>query len=278
MRSGKKTVPVLLFILISPLFACDKLVQDIIDIVDEKMSPIPNPVSLTILYDNYRYVHRTRTNWGFSCLVEGAEKTILFDTGYRPEVLWHNINFMEKDVHGIDIIVLSHNHSDHVGGLMSILEKNANVTVYIPSAFPQEFFNDVEKTGARVVKVTGPAIICNGVYTTGQMGQDIPEQGMVLDTIRGLVLISGCSHPGIVEMLEQAMAITEKDVYLSLGGYHLLRHSNKEAAKIVQKFKNLGVSKCGATHCTGDHVIDMFKEAYGDDYIDMGTGRTIHID
>ncbi|MBN2000121.1 MBL fold metallo-hydrolase [candidate division KSB1 bacterium] len=277
MKATKNAIMIFLYLFFSILIAGDQLIEEKTHVIDEKTLPISNPITLTILYDNYIFLENTRADWGFSCLVEGTEKTILFDTGTKPEILWHNINLLKKDMKNIDIIVLSHDHLDHTGGLWSVLEKNSHVTVFIPAVFPQEFFDKVKKTGAQVVKVTDSVNICNGVYTTGQMGTDIPEQGLILYTLKGVVLITGCSHPGIVRMLEHTKEITQKDIYLSLGGYHLMRHSDEQVEKIIKKFQNMGVFNCGATHCTGDRVIDMFKKAYGDHYVEMGAGRVIQI-
>ena len=75
----------------------------------------PDGIRVTVLYDNYIHAEGTRADWGFSCLVEGMEKTILFDTGTRPDVLWHNIGKLNIDISRIEQIVLSHEHGDHTG-------------------------------------------------------------------------------------------------------------------------------------------------------------------
>lgn len=230
---------------------------------------------MTILYDNYIFAEGTKSDWGFSCLIEGMEKTILFDTGTRPEILSHNIQNLQIDLIKVEQIVISHNHGDHTGGLFSVLEENHDVSVYLPYSFPYNFVRRVEKSRAEVVAVNQPLKICEKVFLTGEMGDRIKEQSLILNTSKGLVVITGCSHQGIVNIIKKAKEILDKDIYLVFGGFHLMRHSDDEVNKIIQEFKKLGVLKCGPTHCTGEKAIQLFKQAYGDNYVKMGTGRII---
>lgn len=105
---------------------------------------IQTPLKFTILYDNYLHKEGTKPDWGFSCLIEGAEKTILFDTGTNPEILMHNVEQLEVDLEKVEQIVISHVHYDHTGGLNAVLEKNHEVSVYLPVSFPYEFVRNVE--------------------------------------------------------------------------------------------------------------------------------------
>ncbi|HHE48055.1 MAG TPA: MBL fold metallo-hydrolase, partial [Candidatus Acetothermia bacterium] len=97
------------------------------------------PFILTILYDNYPFCPGLRTAWGFSCLVELGEQTILFDTGGSADILLSNMRALGIDPGRIQKVVLSHIHGDHVGGLFGLLEENNAVTVYLPACFPKEF-------------------------------------------------------------------------------------------------------------------------------------------
>lgn len=234
-------------------------------------------IKMTILYDNYVFAEGTQSDWGFACLIEGTEHTILFDTGTKSDVLWHNVEKLNADLGKVEQIVISHNHADHTGGLQSVLEKNPDVSVFFPVSFAHEFVNSVESAGAKVVAVDQPQKICENVYLTGEMRVEIKEQSLILDTPKELVIVTGCSHQGIVNMLKKAKEIVDKDIYLVFGGFHLLRHSDAQVKEIIQEFKNLGVKQCGATHCTGDKAIAAFKEAFGENYEQMGVGRVIEI-
>ncbi|UCE06602.1 MAG: MBL fold metallo-hydrolase, partial [bacterium] len=236
-----------------------------------------DPIKMTILYDNYVFTEDTKSDWGFACLIEGTEKTILFDTGTKSDILWHNTKKLNADLSKVEQIVISHNHGDHTGGLKSVLEKKSNLTVYLPFHFSDDFVNGVERKGAKVVIADKPLQICKNVFITGKMGAEIIEHSLILDTPKGLVIVTGCAHQGIVNILKKAKQILDKDIYLVFGGFHLMRHSDEQVKEIIQEFKNLDVKQCGATHCTGDKAIALFKEAFRENYVQMGVGKVIKI-
>ena len=232
-------------------------------------------ITVTILYDNTAFAPGTEADWGFSCLVEGTEKTILFDAGTKPEIFFHNVEALGVDLGAVDLVVISHEHGDHTGALTQVLEQNPGLTVFHPVSFSDQFVSSVTRAGATSVPVTEPVEIIDGVYSTGEMGGDIKEQSLILRTGDGLVVITGCSHPGIVEILERAQQVLGGEIFMVLGGFHLLRHSDEETAEIIERFRELGVEKCGPTHCTGDRQIAAFKEAFGENFVTMGTGRVL---
>jgi len=236
-----------------------------------------DPVKMTVLYDNYVAAEGTQAEWGFSCLIEGTEKTILFDTGGDANVLMHNIDFLKVDLEKVDQIVISHNHWDHTGGLYEALERNAKPPVYALYSFPYDFVRQVQQANGSVVPVNEPVEICKDVFLTGQMGDHIKEQSLIVNTSQGLVIVTGCSHQGIVNILKKAKEMFDKEILLVFGGFHLMQHTDDQVHEIIQSFRDMGVQKCGATHCTGDRQITLFQEAYGDNYVPIGTGRIIRI-
>jgi len=231
----------------------------------------------TVLYDNYVHQEGTKADWGFSCLIEGTDKTILFDTGTRPEILMHNVEALKVDLTKVDIVVISHEHGDHTGGLPAVLELKPKVAVLFPVSFSPEFGRGVRASGAEIRTIDEPVEICPRVHVTGEMGDRIKEQSLVLDTPRGLVIVTGCSHQGIVNILERAKEILDKPIHLVFGGFHLGGTPDAEVGKIIASFKELGVEQCGATHCTGDRPIALFKAAFGDRYVPIGTGKVIEL-
>lgn len=234
-------------------------------------------ITMTILYDNYVFQEGLKSDWGFSCLVNGMEKTILFDTGMRGDLLLENMAKLKVDPKAVDMVVLSHYHRDHTGGLSAFLKKNPKVTVYVPVSFGKEFIRKVTESGAQVIAAGKPMAICKDVYLTGPMGKSIKEQSLMIHTAKGLVVIAGCSHPGIVKILKRAQALQKKDIHLVFGGFHLMGKSEKELQKIIEEFKNLKVAKVGPTHCTGAKAIREFKKAYGTNFFPMGVGRVLNI-
>jgi 7,8-dihydropterin-6-yl-methyl-4-(beta-D-ribofuranosyl)aminobenzene 5'-phosphate synthase len=231
-------------------------------------------ITMTILYDNYVYTEGTRADWGFACLIETADKTILFDTGTQPDILMHNIKALKVDMKKIDTIVISHDHGDHTGGLEVVLKVNPNATVTMPAFFAGRY-REKYKNKIKILSVDEPVELCKDVYTTGEMGDMIREQSLIFNTDKGSVILTGCSHQGILEIFKEAKDIWKQDIYLVFGGFHLMEHSDTEMSEIIRGFRTAGVKKCGATHCTGDEQINQFRQAYGKDYVPMGVGRVL---
>ncbi len=232
--------------------------------------------AVTILYDNNRFGPRLKTAWGFSCVVRGLEKTILFDTGGDGNTLLGNMSQLGVKPDEIDIVVLSHIHGDHTGGIEAFLYKNRRVVVYLPASFPGNFKKTVTLLGARVEEVLGAKEIFSGAYTTGELGDGIKEQALALKTKEGLVIITGCAHPGVVSMVRKAREMTgENTVWLVVGGFHLGGEPPSRIKSIAKEFRLLSVQKVAPCHCSGDGTRRLFKEEYGLDYIECGVGRVI---
>jgi 7,8-dihydropterin-6-yl-methyl-4-(beta-D-ribofuranosyl)aminobenzene 5'-phosphate synthase len=230
---------------------------------------------LTILYDNNPYDYRLKSSWGFSCLIELAGKTVLFDTGGDGEILLYNMRVLNKDPKTIDMIVLSHIHGDHTGGLWSLLREKPTLEVYIPESFPQEFEQRVKKYGAQVVRVHAPLEIDRGIYSTGEVDHGIKEQSLIIKTPKGIILITGCAHPGIIEIIKKAKTIAREDVYMVIGGWHLSSAGEREMKGIIEAFLRMGIQKVAPCHCTGDRAMAMFKSEYGENFIKAGVGTII---
>jgi 7,8-dihydropterin-6-yl-methyl-4-(beta-D-ribofuranosyl)aminobenzene 5'-phosphate synthase len=232
-------------------------------------------LTLVVTYDNHPFREGLVSSWGFSCLLTGAEKTILFDTGGSGPILLTNMTGLDVDPGGIDVVVLSHIHGDHVGGLEAVLKRNKRVVIYLPQSFPQSFKEDLRRSEVKVVEVMGPIMICPGVYSTGQLGSGLKEQALVIQTDRGIVVITGCAHPGIVRVVETAKDRSGGDVLLTMGGFHLAGKEREEINGIIHDFRQLDVRYVGPCHCSGDLTRKIFQEAYGDHYIEVGVGAVI---
>ncbi len=175
-------------------------------------------------------------------------------------------------------MMLSHIHRDHVGGLPTFLEKNSDVTVYQPVSFPESIKEDTRRLGAKVIEVQEPLQICKNAYSTGELGGAIKEQSLAIKTSKGLVVITGCAHPGIVNILQEAKQEFKDDVYLAVGGFHLVRMNIKQLTGIINDFKEEGIQKTAPSHCSGDLAREQFKKAYKEDYIQSGAGKKIKMD
>jgi 7,8-dihydropterin-6-yl-methyl-4-(beta-D-ribofuranosyl)aminobenzene 5'-phosphate synthase len=226
---------------------------------------------------------RLKTAWGFSALITGTEKAILFDTGGDGSLLLSNMKKLAIEPNDIDVVVLSHIHGDHTGGLAGFLQKNCNVTVFMPESFPKKFKENVQKYGAQVVDVDQPLKICENVYSTGQLGILIKEQSLIIQTKAGLIVITGCAHPGIVKIVTAAKDLMKSldpardrdEVLLVMGGFHLEWATKGGIEKIISAFKQLDLQYVGPCHCTGEKARNLFEKHFGKNYIKVGAGKIV---
>jgi len=232
--------------------------------------------SIAVVYDNYRTKPGLTTGWGFGCVIRTPEKKILFDTGGDSSVLLSNMKMLNINPQSIEIVVISHIHADHLGGLGGFLPKNPRVSVYVPASFPESIKEEIRLFGAECRSVEKAIPIVRNVFSTGEMGTSIKEQSILLDTPKGVIVMTGCAHPGIVNIIKKAKKIRpDKQIYLVMGGFHLGGVSDSKLRSIIREFRNLGVRKVGPCHCSGDRCRELFAEEYAGDYVDMGVGRVM---
>jgi len=234
-------------------------------------------ITLTVLYDNYRYSEELETGWGFSCLVEGLEKTILFDTGGSGSILLNNMERLGLKPDDIDIIVLSHNHHDHTGGLGTLLAENHSVTVFIPVSFPKRFKSGVRDAGATVVPVSHACRICEGAQSTGELGTTIREQALCINTADGLFVITGCAHPGILQIVRTARELSPAGVCGVMGGFHMKGFSAKKIGRIIGGLTEAGIRVGLPCHCSGDLTRQMMRESFKGERRDIGVGAKVRL-
>lgn len=232
-------------------------------------------IHIRVLYDNYALVEDMETEWGFACIIYTGENVILFDTGGDGDILLDNMKKTAIDPEEIKYVFLSHRHWDHTGGLKKLLDKNSDVTVFMLQSFPGKIKETVTKSGARLAEISEPAQICPGAASSGALGKSIEEQALFINTNKGVIVVTGCAHPGIVHIVDKGAELSGGPVLLVAGGFHLMEHSEKQIADIIKHFKDLGVKFAAPSHCTGESAIAAFKESYGDKYLPLGTGSII---
>jgi 7,8-dihydropterin-6-yl-methyl-4-(beta-D-ribofuranosyl)aminobenzene 5'-phosphate synthase len=231
-------------------------------------------IRVTYLYDNTAVAPGVQADWGFACLVEGRGRRVLFDTGAKPDVLRHNADALGVDLGRLDAVVLSHDHGDHVNGFPA-LGRRPGLPVFHAQGFSARVVEALRDAGVALVPVAKSTEVLPGFRTSDEFGTSIKEEALLVDTPDGLVVVVGCSHPGIVPMLTQVKASTGRPIHTVIGGFHLLQTPADEVKRIVSAFQELGVSRVGPTHCTGPEAIRLFKEAYGDRYVPGGVGTVV---
>ncbi|MBD3310598.1 MBL fold metallo-hydrolase [Candidatus Woesearchaeota archaeon] len=229
--------------------------------------------SITIIdvYDNVESDPGFRTGFGFGAVMKLADMNILFDTGGDAPTLLTNLGKAGLRPEDIDMVVLSHIHADHTGGLSGFLEKNSDLKVCVPESYPGNLKDQIVSAGAELVEVKEPAQLAEGIYSTGELGTMIKEHSLILNTEKGLVVITGCAHPGIADIVRKAKELLDEDIYLVMGGFH---HPH---VSVVKDFRDMGVEKAAPSHCTGHEAVQAFSKEYGNDFIQTGVGSTIII-
>jgi 7,8-dihydropterin-6-yl-methyl-4-(beta-D-ribofuranosyl)aminobenzene 5'-phosphate synthase len=233
-------------------------------------------LTITILYDDNPFNGELMASHGFSCLVEGTERTILFDTGGSGNILLRNMEKLNIIPKMVDMTVISCTFLGHDQGVHEFLRENNKVTVYILKQFPESIRNTVKNAQAEYVDVQEPMEVCESVYSTGNLGS---EQALLIKTSEGLVMIVACAIPGVVGMVRKSKEIfSEEDVYLVIGGFHLAWDGAERIKDIIGEFRKENVKKVAPIHCSGSLARTLFEEEYGDDFILAGVGKEIIIE
>ena len=265
---------------------------------------------ITVLYDAFGQTSTMRKDWGYAALVEYGGKRILFDTGNNPDILAQNANAKGIDLSKLDFVVMSHRHGDHMGGLSYVLKVNPEVPIYAPKEgfgvygadLPSTFYRkdpslpseqryysgsppDVLRFGSAwpganfrlVDKNTDitPEIHLVTLVSDKPGTLELRELSLAINTPEGLVIIVGCSHPGIDKIVESATAINPR-IHLIVGGFHLVVTPDPDIERIVtalhDRFK---VEYVAPGHCTGEPAFAALRRVFGDHYVYAGLGTTL---
>jgi 7,8-dihydropterin-6-yl-methyl-4-(beta-D-ribofuranosyl)aminobenzene 5'-phosphate synthase len=265
---------------------------------------------ITILYDAFGKSSDMQKDWGYSALIEYGGRRILFDTGNNPDVLARNAKAKSVDLSKLDFVVMSHRHGDQMGGLAYVLKVNPSVKIYAPkegfgvygSSLPgtfyrkdasldsdQRYYNGTPPEvmqfgsawpGANFQLIDKDSEIAPGVHVITLVSDkqgtlELRELSLALDTPDGLVMVVGCSHPGIDKIVATATAINPR-VHLIVGGLHLVVATDADVQKAVTALHDTyKVETVAPGHCTGEPAFAALKQAYGDHDLYAGLGTTV---
>jgi 7,8-dihydropterin-6-yl-methyl-4-(beta-D-ribofuranosyl)aminobenzene 5'-phosphate synthase len=273
-------------------------------------SAAPAKVQVTVLYDAFGKPSAMQKDWGYAALVEYDGKRILFDTGNNPDILAHNAKAKGIELSKLDFVVMSHRHGDHMGGLAYLLKVNPEVKIYAPkegfgvygSDLPSSFYRKDPSLSAeqRYYEGAPPDIMRFGSAWPGASFQlidknteiapnihllalvsdkpgtlELRELSLAINTADGMVIVVGCSHPGIDKIVAAAAAINPR-IHFVAGGFHLVTTSDADIEKIVAALHDtLKVEYVAPGHCTGEPAFSALKKAFGDRYLYAGLGTTL---
>jgi 7,8-dihydropterin-6-yl-methyl-4-(beta-D-ribofuranosyl)aminobenzene 5'-phosphate synthase len=277
------------------------------------MAVAGTPNRVTILYDSFGKSPTLTMDWGFGALVEYGGKRILFDTGNNAQIFEHNVKAAGVDLQKLDFVVMSHRHGDHMGGLAYLLKVNPTVKIYAPkersgvygddqpsstwyrkdpslpaeqryySGAPPEIIHMGEAwPGANFQLIDKNIEIVPGMYLIALVSDkpgtlELRELSLAVRTPDGLVLVVGCSHPGVEHIVQEASAI-DPHINLLLGGLHQIQASDPEVERIARVLHDqYKLDRIAPGHCTGEPEFAALKKTFGDHYLYAGVGSVVDL-
>lgn len=278
----------------------------------------------TLLEDYAGYDTSFYAQHGVSFLIDatsdnGVRNRILMDVGQCSEPVLSNMELLGLDPKSIDIIVLSHCHYDHVGGLIGVLKAIgkevpivAHEDIFRPHlvvepmlkhvGIGKDIIKEAEENGGYWILTREPLKLMRGITTTGEIPEEeretfergtvkglytIGKKGLVIDnllddislvvnTLEGLVVISGCSHAGIVSIVKRSVNLTgDQKIRAVIGGFHLISAEEDRIFKVIESLKNMKVGKIYTGHCTGLDAECIFRREFGSGFEKLNCGKII---
>ena len=266
----------------------------------------------TIIYDAFGNSKNLQKDWGFAVLIEYSGKRILFDTGNDSEIFAANAKALDVDLKHLDFVVISHRHGDHTSGLSYLLKVNPKVKIYAPaelfgvfgSTIPKGFYKTVDSlpesmryfdgatseaipTGspwpeANFVFVDTKVEAAPGIFIIPTVSDvkrtlELRELSLAIESPHGLVVVVGCSHPGVETILAAASG-ENSHVFMLLGGLHLVKTPDAEIERLAtalhDKWK---IDRIAPGHCTGEPAFAKLKQVFGPSYLYAGLGSQVDI-
>jgi len=278
----KIILPILLFILLNSQSA----------VMGQEKHEATDHIVFTILYDNTSVADSIIADHGFACLIQSGDRSCLFDAGRISEKFMANALTMDVNFSSIDQVFVSHIHGDHTGGLFDLLDRCSKPTLYLPFTYPHmrneplgdradndfnAFLERLKPLVSEIIREKGPVEMRHGFYTTGTIEDQTYEHALVVPTSRGLIVVTGCAHPGILEIVTRAKELMKQDVLFVLGGFHLISTDSGQITTIARRLRKL-TKYVGPCHCTGERAQRIIKSVFREDYVEIQAGTKLTLD
>jgi 7,8-dihydropterin-6-yl-methyl-4-(beta-D-ribofuranosyl)aminobenzene 5'-phosphate synthase len=265
---------------------------------------------VTILYDAFGRSSAMTKDWGYSALVEHGGKRILFDTGNNPDIFARNVEVAGVDLARLDFVIISHRHLDHSAGLAHLLRVNPAVRIYVPkesfgvfgSSLPSKFYRKQDSLPremryydghpeetltfgaawprANFVPVDSTLEVAPGVHVISLVSdaagtKELRELSLAISTPEGMVVVAGCSHPGIDRIVEAVTGI-DRRIHAVFGGFHLPTATDQDVDRIADALHDrYRAERVAPGHCTGEPAFHRFKKVWKAGYTYAGVGTVI---
>ncbi len=222
-----------------------------------------------------RFIRR----WGVSFLIG---EDVLFDTFGDPGVFLNNMRKFNVDTSKIKHIILSHDDRDHISGLEYLVNNRKDVVVYIFPRFKQEIKDRIASYGVKLVEVSSLLKIKDNIYSTGQMedesgGRTIAEQSLIIQSKDRIILITGCAHPGIINIVRNIKERFTEKIHLVIGGLHLKDSGKEQIQEVITQLRMNGIEKIASMHCTGKFAMNLLKTEYKDNFVHLKPADIIEV-